>query len=604
MDDSQLNKYKETQLKALDFELKAQSAQVKTAFQSLTELKKTGYGIHPISVTNQTYGFADYPEITFKVPLNQSIERFKQSDYVELFSDDGVVKGSLIYLNVSEGKIRIFEDDFPDWIDNKAIGIRTGVDEKSMRIAKETIEKLNESNPYVNLFFNDKKLAPNKFNFSFNPSKNLNDSQNNAVKQIVGSERISIVHGPPGTGKTTTLVEAIKQITQQGEKVVAVAPSNMALDHLTSSLIKAGIHVLRLGNPSKISTELTQHTLEGKLSEGATFQELKKLKIQAEEYRKMASQYKRNFGKEEREQRKLIWSHYRELKKEILKTIDFYKDKWQEQAQVICGTPISLAEEIKNEKHKIVVIDEAGQCLQSFGWVVIQPHIEKIILAGDHLQLPPTVISEEAIRLGMGESILDLFISKFDTHFLDTQYRMRSQIVGFSNAYFYEGKLQTDEKRANQNTHLYFYDTAGTGYEESRSQEGSSYFNEDELNLASKVIENLNLDPKNIAFISPYSGQVSKAKELNISASVISSIDSFQGQEYDTIILSLVRSNDKNEIGFLKDYRRMNVAMTRAKEQLIVIGDSSTLGNDAFYKQFLDYIEQENAYHTAWEILY
>lgn len=599
-----LETYKALQLKALDFELKAQSEQIKSAYQSLSELKKSGYGIHPITIINQSYGFAEYPEITFKVPLNQSIERFKQSDYIELFSDEGVEKGSIIYLNISEGKIRLFTDDFPDWIGNKSIGIRTGVDEKSIRLAKEVIAQLDETNPYAKFLFEKKELKINHFNFTFTPCSNLNTSQNEAIKQILGNNPISIVHGPPGTGKTTTIVEAIKQITLQGEKVMAVAPSNMALDHLALSLIQAGVKVLRFGNPTKISEELLKHTIEGKLGEGAVFQELKKLKIQSEEYRKMASQYKRNFGKEEREQRKLIWEQYKLIKKDIQRTIDFYKDKWQEEAQVICGTPVSLQNEIQKNQSKIVFIDEAGQCLQSLAWLVIQPSVQKLVLSGDHLQLPPTVISNEAMNLGMSESILDLFVAQCETSFLDTQYRMRSQIVGFSNDYFYGGQLQSAVSRENEATHLYFYDTAGTGFDEKKELEGSSYYNEEELLLIPKIAESLGLQLDKTALISPYSGQVAKARELNLPFAVISSIDSFQGQEFDTIILSLVRSNDKNEIGFLKDYRRMNVALTRAKENLIVIGDSSTLGNDSFYRQFLDYIEKENAYHTAWEVMY
>lgn len=596
--------YKERQLKALNHELDAQTEQVKSAFQSLSELKKTGYGIHPIAITNQSFGFGEYPEITFKTPLNQSIDRFRQSDYIELFSDEGIAKGAILYLNESEGKIRLFEDDFPDWIQNKSLGIRTGVDEKSIRVAKETIEQLTNENPYFAFLFENKPLKNNSFNFVFQNSSRLNESQNAAVQHILGNQPISIVHGPPGTGKTTTIVEAIKQITQQGKKVIATAPSNMALDHLTLSLIKANVKVLRLGNPSKISEELLQHTIEGKLSNGVIFQELKKLKIQSEAYRKMASQYKRSFGKEEREQRKLIWEQFRLIKKEIQQTIDFHKDKWQEEAQVICGTPVSLANEIKKPEYSIVFIDEAGQCLQSLGWLAISPNMQKIVLAGDHLQLPPTVLSDEALRLGMNESILELFLPKLNTQFLNTQYRMPSQVVGFSNSYFYKNQLQTVKISQNNAQHIYFYDTAGTGFEEKREQEGSSFYNEDELHLISKISEVLNLDATQTALISPYSGQVAKAKSMQLPLALISSIDSFQGQEFPTIILSLVRSNDRNEIGFLKDYRRMNVAMTRAKELLIVIGDSSTLGNDDFYKQFLDYIEQNNAYHTAWEVSY
>ncbi len=602
--DNELTDYKTQMIGALEAELKNQSEQIKNAFQSISELKKTGFGIHPIHIVNQSFGFGEYPEITFKVPSNQSIDKFRQQELIELFSDGGVVRGAIIYLNATDGKIRLYSDDFPEWMDTGALGIRVGVDEKSIQLAKNAVEELTENNPFVAYLFLSKPLLKNDFNFSFYTSEHLNTSQNEAVRHILSDYPISIVHGPPGTGKTTTIVEAIKQMTEQGEKVIAIAPSNMAVDHLSLSLIQQGVNVLRMGNPTKISEALAQHTFEGRLTGGTVFQELKKLKIQAEAYRKMASQYKRKFGKEEAEQRRLIWNEYRSIKKEIRQTIDFHKDKWQSEAQVICGTPVGLANELSKEDIRIVVIDEAGQCLQPVAWIAIQSKVKKLVLAGDPFQLPPTVLSDEALKMGLSSSILDLFLTKFPSILLDTQYRMQEKIVGFSNAYFYDNQLKTPSSKTTTDEHLFFYDTAGTGFEEEREQEGSSYFNSGELELVTKIMEQLGLTEAETAFISPYSGQVSRAKMNHLPVSRIASIDSFQGQENQVIILSLVRSNDKQEIGFLRDYRRMNVALTRAKEKLIVIGDSSTLGNDAFYKQFFEYVEHQDAYHTAWEVLY
>lgn len=596
--------YTEKILKLLDLELNEQKKRIKQSYQSLAELKKSGYGICPVSVINRSFGFAEYPEVVFKIPLNQPIDRFRQQEMIELFSEEGMIKGAILYLTPSEGKIRLFADDFPEWMDTSAIGIRVGVDEKSMQQAKDAVQQLDGKNPFAAYLFEDKPLKNNNTNWTLQSSPKLNESQNQAVRHILSDKPLSIVHGPPGTGKTTTLVEAIRQLVNQGEKVLAVAPGNMAVDHLSVSLIRAGVNVLRAGNPAKISEELLQHTLEGKLASGPVFQELKKLKIQAEEYRKMASQYKRNFGKDEREQRKLIWEQFRLLKKEIQQTIRFYKEKWQDEAQVICGTPVGLAEELSKSNARIVVIDEAGQCLQPFAWIAIQPQVEKLVLAGDHWQLPPTVISEEASRLGLSESVLELFLDKADAVLLDTQYRMREQIASFSSSYFYEGKLVTPPAQLDNGSHLLFFDTAGTGYEEQKEEEGSSLFNTGELELIPKIIEQLGLRPSETVFISPYSGQVAKAREYELPVSRISTIDSFQGQEHHTVILSLVRSNERQEIGFLKDYRRMNVAMTRAQEQLIIIGDSATIGNDSFYKKFLDHAEQQNAYRTAWEVLY
>ena len=246
------------------------------------------------------------------------------------------------------------------------------------------------------------------------------------------------------------------------------------------------------------------------------------------------------------------------------------------------------------------MIDEAGQCLEPLAWCIF-PFAEKYVLAGDHLQLPPTVLSREAMKLGFNRSILEVSFTKVPQVFLlNTQYRMRASIAGFSSDYFYEGLLQTAPHLKNLASHICFIDTAGSGFNEVKGSDGTSLQNEGELRLIQKLMETENLNPAETAVISPYSGQVAAAKEV-LPNMRISTIDSFQGQEKETIILSLVRSNDDGDIGFLKDYRRMNVAITRAKEQLYVIGDSATIGGDAFYNSFLTYIESHGSYRTVWE---
>lgn len=227
---------------------------------------------------------------------------------------------------------------------------------------------------------------------------------------------------------------------------------------------------------------------------------------------------------------------------------------------------------------------------------------EKFVLAGDHLQLPPTVLSEEAAAKGFNRSILEVSISAVqDVFLLDVQYRMKAAIAGFSSNYFYKGLLQTAAHLQNTGAHIYFIDTAGSGYNETQGSDGISLQNEGELQLALKLMQEFNLDTNKTAFISPYAGQVAAAKEALPAQMRISTIDSFQGQEQHSIILSLVRSNDEGIIGFLKDYRRMNVAITRAKEQLFVIGDSATIGADNFYGSFLSYVEEYGTYKTVWE---
>jgi superfamily I DNA and/or RNA helicase len=269
---------------------------------------------------------------------------------------------------------------------------------------------------------------------------------------------------------------------------------------------------------------------------------------------------------------------------------------------VILGTPIGLYDAgVKDRNFQSLVIDEAGQCIEPLAWCIF-PMAEKIVLAGDPWQLPPTVISTEAARLGFNRSVLEIAITKVPAvHLLNTQYRMRTSIAGFSSDYFYKGLLQTAIHLQDNGTHITFIDTAGSGYQEEHGPDGTSLQNNGELRIVQKLLETEIPGHTKIAFISPYAGQVAAAKEILPPGLRASTIDSFQGQEQETVIVSLVRSNEDGEIGFLKDYRRMNVAITRAKEQLFVIGDSATIGADIFYKTFLEYVEKHGSYRSVWE---
>jgi ATP-dependent RNA/DNA helicase IGHMBP2 len=392
------------------------------------------------------------------------------------------------------------------------------------------------------------------------------------------------------------------QLVKAGEKLMVAAPSNTAVDNIVKGLIKQDVQVLRVGNSSKADETIFMHTPEGRLSNSKQQKEIKQLKIRAEEFRKMALKYKKRFGKAEREQRNLLFKEVKNIRTEIKKLQAYNEEKLYTEASVIAGTPIGLYDaKINQLRFQTLVIDEAGQCIEPLAWCIF-PLAEKYVLAGDHLQLPPTVLSHEAARLGLNQSILETAIARVQPVFLlNTQYRMREAIAGFSGGYFYQGLLQTAAHLANTSSHICFIDTAGSGFNEVRGNDGMSLQNKGELQLVQKLMETESINPLLAAFISPYAGQVTAAREALPAGMRISTIDSFQGQEKECIILSLVRSNDDGDIGFLKDYRRMNVAITRAKEQLYVIGDSATIGADPFYNSFLSYIEQYGIYRTVWE---
>lgn len=598
-------------LECLDLEEKEQVKRYSLDQQhTLKSLKAEGLALHPITITRKNFGYADYPEISFRLNFPTETNLFKDGAAIECFiNGEETVKGILMNLDGKVGELRLFAPDFPDWIEDNGVGIKLAPDQRTTSIMKTVLNNLESNKPLFALFEqlhhnvskenNASELKETSFNFR---NQHLNDSQQKAVTAIVQNSEMVIVHGPPGTGKTTTLIEAIIQLIKQGEKVLVSAPSNTAVDNIAKGLIAQGVQVLRTGNTSKIDETIFPYTPEGKLANSKQQKEIKQLKIRAEEFRKMALKYKRSFGKAEREQRNLLFKEVKNIRTDIKKMQAYNEEKLYAEADVILGTPVGLYDaKINHITFHTLVIDEAGQCIEPLAWCIF-PLAEKYVLAGDHLQLPPTILSNEAARLGLNKSILEVSITSVSNIFLlNIQYRMRAAIAGFSGNYFYKGLLQTAAHLLNTGNHIYFIDTAGSGYNEMHGSNGMSLQNEGELRIVQKLIETETLDPLNTAFISPYNGQVAAAKEVLPAGMRISTIDSFQGQEKETIILSLVRSNDEGDIGFLKDYRRMNVAVTRAKEKLYVIGDSATIGADAFYNSFLSHIEQHGIYKTVWE---
>ena len=577
---------------------------------SLKQLKAEGLALHPIIVTRKNFGYADYPEISFKLNFPPETNLFKDGAAIECFlSSEESIKGILLSIDGRQGTFRLFAPDFPDWIEENGVGIKLAPDTRTTAIMKKVIKELEQNKQLVQLFekihqadadtTNNEPINFSSFDFQ---NKKLNESQQQAVGKVVQNNGITILHGPPGTGKTTTLAEAVLQLIKNGEKVLISAPSNTAVDHFAKTLIQKGVKLLRVGNSSKVDDEIFSHTPEGKMSNSNIQKEIKQLKIRAEEFRRMALKYKRSFGKAEREQRNLLFKEVKEIRNEIKKLQRYHEDKLLDEADVIAGTPIGLYDEnLDNRKFDTLIVDEAGQCIEPLAWCIFSK-AEKIVLAGDHWQLPPTVLSNEAAMLGFNNSILERAITNCNSVILlNVQYRMREAIAGFSSQYFYNSLLQTAKHLQNKGTHITFIDTAGSGYNEKHGPDGVSLQNEGELQIVNKILEQEQWNLSASAFISPYAGQVVAATEVLPAPLRKSTIDSFQGQEKENIIVSLVRSNDEGEIGFLKDYRRMNVAITRAKEQLIVIGDSATIGADKFFNEFLSYVEKFGNYRTVWE---
>ena len=442
---------------------------------------------------------------------------------------------------------------------------------------------------------------------------------------------MAIIHGPPGTGKTTTIVDAIKLTLQNEKQVLVTAPSNTAVDLLTERLAKKGLKVLRIGNPARMDEDLIHHSLEGQIAEHADYRFLKKLRKDATEFRKMAGKYKRNFGKDEREQRRLLYAEASKALEDAHNLEKYIVDSIINDAQVITATLVgSVNRYIRFRRFSTVFIDEAAQALEPACWIPICK-ADRVVMAGDHCQLPPTVKSYEAAKAGLAETLFEKIISKQKVDvMLSTQYRMNEMIMNFSNKEFYHDELKAadsvkshilSDKDLSLSQPFEFIDTAGCGFEEKINPETQSRLNPEEAHLLRKHLKSLldsiaHQEPFlfnenfSVGIISPYNAQVAYLQENLLMHPYIvdyqryieiNSVDGFQGQEREVIYISLVRSNEKGQIGFLSDTRRMNVALTRARKKLVVIGDSATLANHDFYKDFLDYVEKTNSYKSAWE---
>jgi len=460
-------------------------------------------------------------------------------------------------------------------------------------------------------------FSKNKFDLDFRTP--LNEAQQHAVEFALSAEDIAVIHGPPGTGKTTTIVELIVQAVELGDRVFACAPSNTAVDNLLKKLADMGQRVVRLGHPARVSEKLRSYTLDGLVETDENSEIAREMRQEAEQLFRKADRWTR--AKPGRD-------HRSELKKEAKQLLHSAKllerqaiEAVLDQADVICATTTFNEDLIKDRQFDMAVIDEACQSTEPGCWVPLR-FCHRVILAGDHMQLPPTVLSKEAADEGFAKSMMERQIELWGdtiTRRLDVQYRMNHKIMDFSSEQFYDGALIADDS---VNEHVLadlpdvqddyftrqivtFIDSAGANWDEELEPEGLSKRNPQEARLVLHQIEQLHeagVDYADIAVIAPYAAQVRLLRDQFEGQGLeIDTVDGFQGREKEVVVISLVRSNSINEIGFLADRRRMNVALTRARRKLIVIGDSATLGVSDFFREFFDYAETCGTYQTVWE---
>ncbi len=526
-------------------------------------------------------------------------------------------------------------DCFPviDLQNAESLGVQLSFDETSYRLMMEALDRAIKGKGRLgylrDLFYSHQK--PETFVFQPMHFPYLNSTQEEAVNMVLRAKDVAIVHGPPGTGKTTTLVEAIRETLMRESQVLVCAQSNMAVDWISEKLVDRGINVLRIGNPTRVNDKMLSFTYERRFEAHPDYPHLWAIRKAIRDLRN----HRRRGDEKYHQKLESLKSRATEL--EIRINSELFGE-----ARVIASTLVGSANRLLDgQKFGTLFIDEAAQALEAACWIPLR-RVTRVVLAGDHCQLPPTVKSIAALKAGLGKTLMERIV---ETHpeavtLLKIQYRMNDDIMRFSSNYFYGGQVESAPEVKYRSildldTPITWIDTAafattapsvsapstptsrstvvgGSAADTFREEfvgESFGRINKGEAELTllalqyyfNKIGKQRLLDERiDVGIISPYRAQVQYLRRLLMKrefykpfrrAISVNTVDGFQGQERDIIVISLVRSNDDGQIGFLRDLRRMNVAITRARMKLIILGDKNTMTRHPFYRQLWQYIE-------------
>lgn len=630
----------------------------KEAFRKLTEQMgmqrkvKRGDAWFPLQVGKSFYNSLNQTAIEVFRTSDQDIEhnfefgrpvmffRSEGSEELKYFSFTGTVSyvdGDRMVVTVPDSAPLLELQQSTD-----PIGIQLSFDETSYKLMFEALDRVmkakNNRLAYLrDLFYSHQKAG----RFSFEPMKFpwLNPTQERAVNEVLWAKDVAIVHGPPGTGKTTTLVEAINETLMRESQVLVCAQSNMAVDWISEKLVDRGINVLRIGNPTRVNDKMLGFTYERRFESHADYPQLWAIRKAIRELRKNRKKGSENYHQ------KMDRLKSRAAEIELRINAELFGE-----ARVIACTLVGSAHHLlEGMKFGTLFIDETAQALEAACWIPMR-RASRVILAGDHCQLPPTVKSIAALRAGLGKTLMERIAENKPevVTLLKIQYRMNDEIMRFSSDWFYGGKVESAPQikyrsvldydhpitwidTSNEENQITIEgedapeDSASTSSSVSAANQNSDLnfkeqfvgesfgrINKAEAELTlltlaeyfTKIGKQRVLEERiDVGIISPYRAQVQYLKKLIKKYEFfkpyrrlisVNTVDGFQGQERDVILISLVRSNDEGQIGFLKDLRRMNVAMTRARMKLIILGNKDTMTKHPFYKKLWEYVEAIN----------
>ena len=606
------------ELLKMEYEYEKEQFRQQTEVMGIGRKIKRGMCWYPLNIGRSYYNALNQLVVEVERREDKDIEHvFEYGRPVCFFSQD--LSGKLSYLNfvatvnyVDEDRMVVILPDADALLalqGREVLGVQLYFDETSYRLMFEALKQVisarnNRLAELRDIFHGSRPLSV----FSFQPVRFpwLNRTQEDAVNKVLHAKDVAIVHGPPGTGKTTTLVEAIYETLHRENQVLVCAQSNMAVDWISEKLVDRGVSVLRIGNPSRVNDKMLSFTYERRFESHPDYPQLWSIR---KAIRELYSQLRKASNRES------VRTKINSLKDRATDLEIRINESLFSEARVIACTLAGSANRVLvGQKYGTVFVDEAAQALEAACWIAIRK-ADRVILAGDHCQLPPTVKCVEAARQGLGHTLMQSVVkNKPDAvSLLKVQYRMNDAIMRFSSDWFYGGMLQSaPEVRYRSildfDTPIEWVNTEGMDCNEEFVGDSYGRINKAEAELSvgqlknyiTKIGRERFLEERiDVGLISPYKAQVQFLRQLlkkdsffkpYRSAITVNTVDGFQGQERDVILISLVRANEEGQIGFLNDLRRMNVAITRARMKLIILGDASTLTRHPFYRKLYGYI--------------